>query len=380
MTCLGCQLPESLNDRSVAFIWPPQGHTLYKIARFLEQRSVEFDNRVMENLLVARIDDGSRFIIDLSGLLTEAESRDTRLLLTTSETPSLSEFGEVMPLDRLVGRVRGDWLIDLLEEGRYTSFRQAVIDLKTEKPIGHEYLIRGYETDGSLVSPGALFESASDPRVFFNLDRAARLSAVNTAAKAKDHLDIFVNFMPGSVYDPNVCLRTTVNAIVNNEIDPSRVVFEIVESQRVDDLNHLRGIVNFYRKAGFRIALDDYGAGFNNVEALIHLEPDFLKLDKSLTRTLNDRPDKQDHVLDVVHRCKASGITVIAEGLETAEDAKTIADLGVPLGQGYHYGRPAPIDDAMSVGTPGDGPPLVDPTSLPDSRAIYVETAAAGDD
>ena len=92
--------------------------------------------------------------------------------------------------------------------------------------------------------------------------------------------------LPGSVYDPGVCLRTTVNAIVKAEIPPERVIFEIVESERVKDMGHLRGIVNFYRSAGFKIALDDYGSGYNNLDTLMQLEPDYLKLDKSLVQRM----------------------------------------------------------------------------------------------
>lgn len=341
MTCKGCQLPESMFQKSYAFIWPPQDHTLYKIAHFLEDKKYHFDNSVIEQFIVVNVKDNvSKFLTQLFGLLTEAESSDTKILLSETEQPAMYEFGNIYPLDRLADRMRGDWLISLLENNQYKSLRQPIVSLDDDSVFGHEYLFRGIDENGNSISPMTLFESAKDPKLFFNLDKTARVSAVKTAATFKEQTKVFINFMPGSVYDPNVCLRTTVNAVLENNLDPNNIVFEIVESQKIDDMTHLRGIVNFYRKAGFQIALDDFGVGFNNIDTLIQLEPDFLKLDKKLTDSLND-PAKQIHIYDIVQRCAKNGIQVIAEGLETYEQTLIMKELKIPLGQGYYYGKPS---------------------------------------
>ncbi|MBP5859051.1 EAL domain-containing protein [Marivibrio halodurans] len=356
MPCQACRLPETLDALSHAFLWPPQGHTLRKIARHLEERAYRFETDRGNSYLTAEVENANRFIVLLCGLLTRSEAADTRILLSDTPSPGFGEFGQIMTVEQMMRRKRGDWLIQLLKEGRYTSFRQPIVDLADGfAPIGHEYLFRGYDEDGTVLSPAALFESASDPRILFNLDRRARISAVETAARLPGSGKVFINFMPGSVYDPGVCLRTTVNAVHEEEISPERVIFEIVESERIEDLNHLRGIVNFYRAAGFRIALDDYGAGFNNLQTLMTLEPDYLKLDKAVIRDAASGGEaKRDMIAALAERCTRNGIRTIGEGVEDAETADMLARLGIDLAQGYHFGRPMAPEEAAA--RPADVP------------------------
>jgi len=349
MPCLACTLPDKLETLQKAFVWPPQGHTLYKIAQYLDAQGFAYENNVVEGFIRVAVSEPNRFIVSLSGLLTDQEANDTRILMTENDQPGLGEFGNVVSLNRMMNRLRGDWLIALLEEKRYTSYRQPIVSLEEGfEPIGHEYLFRGLDSDGEVLSPATLFESASDPRIFFNLDRSARLSAVETAARLPGEAKIFINFMPGSVYDPAVCLRTTVNAIVKAEIPPERVIFEIVESERIKDMGHLRGIVNFYRSAGFKIALDDYGSGYNNIDTLMQLEPDYLKLDKTLIQEMTKGAEKRDIVEMLAERCQKNGILTIGEGVEDGETAQLLREVGMTYAQGYFFGRPAAPDDVLA--------------------------------
>ena len=355
MACQACTLPDKLESLQKAFLWPPQGHTLYKIAKYLDEHGFAYENNVVEGYIQVDVREPNRFIVSLSGLLTDSEANDTRILMTESESPSLGEFGNVVSLDRMMNRLRGDWLIALLEERRYTSYRQPIVSLEEGfHAIGHEYLFRGLDEDGEILSPATVFESASDPRIFFNLDRSPRLSAVETAAALPGDAKIFINFMPGSVYDPGVCLRTTVNAIVKAEIPPERVIFEIVESERVKDMGHLRGIVNFYRSAGFKIALDDYGSGYNNLDTLMQLEPDYLKLDKSLVQRMAEGEDKRDIVEMLTERCAKNGILTIGEGVEDGETAQLLREIGVNYAQGFFFGRPTAPDEVRARHAAGE--------------------------
>ena len=350
MTCQYCSLPDKLSSQSYVFIWPPQGHTTQKIVKYFDAQNLPFENIPAENCVRMETDGASSVLVKLSGLLTKFEAADTRILITTSETPSLGDFGNVMTVANALQRVRSDWLIDLLDQKRYVSYAQPIVSVDYErKTVAHEFLFRGIDEEGKLISPDTLFESAQDPRVFFNLDRAARVCAVETAAQLPTGTDVFINFMPGSIYDPGVCLRTTVQAAKENNIAPERVVFEIVESQRIDDLSHLRGIVNFYRDAGFRIALDDFGAGHSNLETFIALSPDFVKLDKSLTSNLTPNDDRLPMVEAVIRAFHSANIKVIAEGIETEENVRVVIDSGVDRMQGYHFARPMPIADILAA-------------------------------
>lgn len=351
MTCQYCTLPEKLSAQDFIFIWPPQGHTRQKVAKYLSEQKYEFEDLAADNCLRIQAVDASAMLVKLSGLLTKLECSDTRILITTSEKPSLGDFGNVMSVASALRRVRSDWLIDLLDQKRYVSYAQPIVSVDGgRKTVAHEFLFRGLEEDGKLIPPDTLFESAQDPRVFFNLDRTARICAVEAASQLPKGTDVFINFMPGSIYDPGVCLRTTAQAAKEYNLEPERVVFEIVESQAIDDLNHLRGIVNFYRDAGFRIALDDFGAGHSNLETFIALSPDFVKLDKALSSNLTPNDDRLPMVKAVTRAFHSAGIKVIAEGIETEENARVVTDCGVDRMQGYYFARPMPVADILAAG------------------------------
>ncbi len=340
MECMGCQMPRSLNGAARAFIWAPQGHTAQKIAHYLEDRGYGYDHRLADDCVVVEVPDLPRFVLGLNGLLGEVERQNTRILILDEGEPSLRHFGQVVTVSELSLQLRGSWVVRLIEEGRLHMHAQPILQMSDRAIYGHEFLMRGEDEDGQPLGPAGIFDAARDPRILFNLDRAARIKAVETAAEAGIAGAIFINFMPGSVYDPNVCLRTTVNAVIACEIDPKRVVFEIVETEKIQDFMHLRGIINFYRQSGFRIALDDFGSGYSNLDAYLALQPDFIKLDKSLTRDIASDPAKRDLIGSLVQRAASQAISTIAEGIESEEMACTLTQLGVQFGQGYHFGRP----------------------------------------
>lgn len=342
MSCRSCDLPDSFDDDMTAFLWPAHGHVVAKVAGYLSDAGLAFDNLVSDGCIRVQVPKVSRFLLGLSGLLTDAEQADTRILITRAPEPGLREFGDVRSVSGIISRLKGDWVIELLREERYHSVVQPICRAGDPSTvIGHEYLLRGVEPDGSPIPPAVLFGAAEDPRVFFSLDRAARISAVRTAARHDVPGNIFINFMPGSIYDPNVCLRTTASAVTEAGIDPGRVVFEIVESQRIADLNHLRGIVNFYRSAGFRVALDDFGAGHANLNTYVALEPDYVKLDKDLIRNALPGSARLEMVRTLVSNFHHAGIEVIAEGIETEAALAAVRSVGVDHVQGYLFGRPA---------------------------------------
>ena len=116
-----------------------------------------------------------------------------------------------------------------------------------------------------------MFEAACRAGLLFNLDGAARIKAVEQATGLESN--IFINFNPASIYDPKYCLRSTMGAIERSDLSPDRVIFEVTQSEEIKDYRHLRSILDFYRKSGFRVALDDLGSGCDS------LRPDFVKLD-----------------------------------------------------------------------------------------------------
>jgi EAL domain-containing protein (putative c-di-GMP-specific phosphodiesterase class I) len=232
----------------------------------------------------------------------------------------------------------------MLEDQQYVTYAQPIVSADGNwDSVGNEMLFRELDQNGNLIPPDTIFGAAKDAQLLFKLDQIARINAVKTASSIGGQGDVFINFIPGSVYDPSVCLKSTIEAAKTFGVPPNRIVIEIVESHQIDDIDHLRNVVTYFREAGFRMALDDFGTGFNNLNMYIALDPDFVKLDKSVTSNLTDSDPRVATVKGIVRAAHSSGIKVIAEGIETAANARVVSDCGVDCMQGYFFGYPTPI-------------------------------------
>jgi EAL domain-containing protein (putative c-di-GMP-specific phosphodiesterase class I) len=136
-------------------------------------------------------------------------------------------------------------------------------------------------------------------------------------------------------------------------------VIELSEHEPVEDYDTLTRVVSALRTHGARLAIDDVGAGFSSLRHIVLTAPDVIKLDRSIVTGVSS-----DHVLRTLARslttfAHEAGATVVAEGVETADDAVALRDLGVDHGQGWHFGRPgapAALSDRYEIGLP---PPAV---------------------
>jgi len=220
------------------------------------------------------------------------------------------------------------------------------VKLERKEVYGFECLIRGVKRNGEILSPSYLFEAARATDTLFFLDRSCREVSIKTAAvKELRNYKIFINFIPSVIYDPIFCLQSTIKWAFQLEWNPENLVFEAVETERVKDLDHLRKILEYYRGKGFKTALDDVGTGFSSLEALIKLEPDYIKIGRELIEGLDQSPIKLDLVKALIQTVSSYGIEIIAEGVERIEEAKTLYKIGVKLVQGFLFAKshPEPI-------------------------------------
>lgn len=104
------------------------------------------------------------------------------------------------------------------------------------------------------------------------------MTAVRQATLVKEN-KVFINFIPTSIYSPQFCLKSTIQLAHELHIDPAQLVFEVVETEKVDDIEHLKTILAYYRDRGFEYALDDVGEGYSTLEMLAELKPKYMKLD-----------------------------------------------------------------------------------------------------
>jgi len=346
--CARCeQLPSKIPDDGQLYLWFPLGHTLGKALNGLQGAGIaheRLDDRqsIMVPLAAGQL---APLLTRLEAALSSQELHDTQSLFTAEPgLPHLSAFPRVTTLKRFIGMVQSGWLHDLLEEERVTSHFQPIVHAADPTRVfAHEALLRGLDPVGELIPPGRLFDAARDAGFLFQLDLLARRTAIYDAARNDLTGCLFINFNPTAIYDPTFCLRTTVAAIDATGFSRDQIVFEVTESDRAQDAGHLQRILTFYRSAGFRIALDDFGSGYSSLNLLHQLRPDFLKLDIELIRGVHADPYKALIARKILETARELGLQTIAEGIETSEELSWVQAHGADFVQGYLLGRPASV-------------------------------------
>ncbi len=216
---------------------------------------------------------------------------------------------------------------------------QPIVDVITGKAFAYEALVRGPAGQGA----GTVLSQVT-PENMYAFDQNCRRHAITLASKLnlqQTGAKLSINFLPGAVYSPAACIRLTLATANAVDFPLDRLIFELTEMEEVKDPRHVQSIADEYQKHGFEIALDDFGAGFCNLNLFANLQAGILKLDMDLTRNLHERSKAQQVVASMVQLCAALGVRLIAEGIETEEEFWCLRDLGVTLMQGYLFAKPA---------------------------------------
>jgi EAL domain-containing protein (putative c-di-GMP-specific phosphodiesterase class I)/CheY-like chemotaxis protein len=200
---------------------------------------------------------------------------------------------------------------------------------------GHEALLRSGEP--SLPSPLAVISLAERLGAIHQLGRVVRQRAAVSFLDAPPDSLLFVNLHAHDLLDSDLFRPTNLLTQL-----AERVVLEITERASLDDIQELATRVADLRKLGFRIAIDDLGAGYAGLSSFALLEPEFAKIDMSLVRDVDRNKMKRGLIRLLVSTCKEMNITVVAEGIERVEERDTLLELGCELFQGYLLARPGP--------------------------------------
>ena len=343
--CERCEaLPAGPPEKGTLYVAPPLAHTRGTLRRLLWESDLRFGD-YSEGVLAVEVCPAGlgRLCALLLGGLSEAELRDSRtVLIEEGAVFGIEALPRMRDLFTFACGVRGGWLQDMLREERVAVHFQPIVSVADpDEVFAYECLLRGVAKGGELVSPGPMFEAARRSGLLFNLDRLARLKAIEGASSYGISTRVFVNFNPSSVYDPRYCLRSTLEAVERSGLSPEKIVFEVTESDEIKNGGRLREILSFYRESGFGVALDDLGSGYGSLNLLASLRPDFVKLDIGLAEGLDHDPYRAAISRKLIELADELGVTVIAEGIETEEQWRWLADNGAEYAQGYLFAKPA---------------------------------------
>ena len=214
---------------------------------------------------------------------------------------------------------------------------QPIVDMAAHKVWGYEALVRGSNGEGA---GWVLSKVDADNR--YRFDQACRVKAIHGAGELfRDSATrLSINFMPNAVYEPAACIRTSLAAAEKVGFSRERISFEFTEDERLD-VTHISRIIAEYKRLGFRVALDDFGSGYNGLCLLADFRPDAIKIDMHLVRGIDTSLTRQAIIAGILNISRALNIQIIAEGIETKAELSALMAAGITLFQGYLFAKPA---------------------------------------
>jgi EAL domain-containing protein (putative c-di-GMP-specific phosphodiesterase class I) len=210
---------------------------------------------------------------------------------------------------------------------------QPIVDLASGTRIGAEALSRFPAEWG--IAPDVAFAEAH------SIGEGDRLELL-ALERAADHLDRVGGYVAMNV-SPDTLLTPECGALLTR-LPLDRILLELSEHDQVEDYDRLGAALAPLRAAGLRLAIDDVGAGFSSLRHIVVTAPDVLKIDRSIVSGLDTDTVLSTLVGSLVDFAHGCDVQVVAEGVETAAEAAMLLALGVDLGQGWHFGRPGPVE------------------------------------
>jgi EAL domain-containing protein (putative c-di-GMP-specific phosphodiesterase class I) len=266
----------------------------------------------------------------------ELSGRDEALMKVLASAASViiePELQEQRRRDDIEGR-----LDPLVSAGGPSVVLQPIVDLATGTRVGAEALSRFPREWGK--APDVVFEEAHS----VGRGHQVELLALRGAAA---HLDGVGGYVAMNV-SPQTLLTPGFTTLMR-DLPLDRVLLELSEHDRVEDYDALTAALAPFRAAGMRLAIDDVGAGFSSLRHIVVTDPDVIKMDRSIVSGADTDPVLARLVQSLVTFGHGCGVTVVAEGIETAGEAAALREMGVDLGQGWFYGRPGPPEALAPV-------------------------------
>jgi EAL domain-containing protein (putative c-di-GMP-specific phosphodiesterase class I) len=242
---------------------------------------------------------------------------------------------------------------DIVKNRKLIAHCQQIVSISRKMVIGIEGLIRGINSGSAdYIQPKSLFAAARVENVAVELDRACRANILEDFSKVyhfnRDKL-LFLN-LDGYALETAFGSGYLLNQVRQNNIDPSNIVIEISEKDLISS-SKLKDFTDTYRECGFMVALDDVGTGFSNMDRILLIKPDFIKIDISLVRNIQNDFYKQGVFKSLVILANKIGALVIAEGVENEEECIQVLRLGGHMIQGYYFSKPEKITDKKMLFT-----------------------------
>lgn len=234
----------------------------------------------------------------------------------------------------------GSELGNALEAGQIKPYFQPVIDLSINKIAGFEALARWEHPELGVIQPDTFVPIVEGMGLLHDLTSEILRQGAKASADWPANTSLSINISPSQLRDPWFSVRL-VALLTSIGFPPRRLIVEVTENAIIDDIEQAAATIESLHAVGIRVALDDFGKGYSNLARLHQFKFDHLKIDAAFVHSLGDS-EGQKIVSAIAALGKALGMSVTAEGVETAEAAQALREFGCDHAQGYFFGRPLP--------------------------------------
>ncbi len=231
----------------------------------------------------------------------------------------------------------------IIEKSEFDIAFQPIFDLKAMELVSMEALCRFRTTP--YRSPDQWFEDAAAVGLGIELELAALRTAADYIERLPDDVSLSLNASPEAI------LGGALHDVLDSR-HLQRLVLEVTEHAQVADYDALHRALEPLRRSGLRIAVDDAGAGYSGLQHIVQIRPDIIKMDMSLTRGIDGDAARRALASAMIFYARETGALIVAEGIETESELRTLRLLGVARGQGYLLGRPAPLATGCGAAVP----------------------------
>jgi EAL domain-containing protein (putative c-di-GMP-specific phosphodiesterase class I) len=232
-------------------------------------------------------------------------------------------------------------LAGALERGELEVVYQCVVELDSMKIVGCEALVRWHHPRYGLINPSEFIPAAEESGLIVPIGLWVLQQACRDALQWPDDITLAVNVSAVQIGSPSI-VESILETVRDTGMLPARVELEITESAISRNDQAARGVLQRFRGHGFQLAIDDFGTGYSSMAQLRELPFDTLKLDRSFVAGLGgERSGASNAIISsLLHLSRSMNMSVIAEGVETRAEWKTLQQLGCQYGQGYLFARP----------------------------------------
>jgi len=230
-------------------------------------------------------------------------------------------------------------LKDAIDDQRFVLYYQGIHDTTTQDIYEYEALIRLIDTDGSIIPPNTFLEIAKKSRLYPHITKFV-IRTIFEQLRTTPHR-YSINLSIADILNSE--MKTMLYSFLRESDVGNRLIFEILESEGIENHTEVTNFITHVKAFGCRIAIDDFGTGYSNFAHILRLNVDFIKIDASLIKNLDVDLSAQDIVRTIVEFAHRLNIKTVAEFVHSQDVYDECQDLGIDYVQGYHLSKPKPL-------------------------------------